>query len=394
MRIIIIFVIASLLTFYSCQKENNTNTGAAYNCNFSFTDSSSHNPNHAKYQALLNSFTGDGVVGITMSVYHTDKGMWVGASGKADLHNNTDMKPCNILRVGSTVKMLTATIVLKLQEEGKLNIDDKISKYLQGDNIDKIKNAGKATIRQLMQHSSGINNYIQDLKFQTASINNLIKEWTADELLRYSYNKTPYFGPDDDVRYSNSGYILLGLLIEKVEGKPLYKVFDEKIINPLGLTNTLFAGKTPVPNSIVRGYIDLYSNFNVIESTYYSGWDYYTADGGLISTTYDMNVFFRALMNGQIINAHSLNKMLSWKAPNKQPTDFFPISYGLGIFKIETPSGIAYMHSGNAIGYDANMFYFPSDGTTIIYASNSNYGKIEQFVSTKTAMEKIILATK
>jgi D-alanyl-D-alanine carboxypeptidase len=105
-------------------------------------------------------------------------------------------------------------------------------------------------------------------------------------------------------------------------------------------------------------------------------------------------VFFRALINGQIIKVNSLNKMLSWKTPNEQPADFFPISYGLGIFKIVTPKGIAYMHSGNAIGYDANMFYFPGDSTTIVYASNSNYGKIEPLVSSKTAMEKIILATK
>jgi D-alanyl-D-alanine carboxypeptidase len=375
-------------------KENNTNTPTAYDCNFSFRDSSSHNSNHQKYQALLNSITNDGVVGITMSVYHTNEGMWIGASGKADLRNNVDMKACNITRVGSIVKMFTATIVLKLQEEGKLNINDKISKYLQGDNIDRIRNANEATIRQLMQHSSGINNYIQSLQFQTASLNNLIKEWSADELLRYSYHKAPYFSPDEDVRYSNTGYVLLGLLIEKIEGKPLYQVFDEKIINPLSLVNTHFAGKNPVPNGIVRGYIDMYSNFNVIESTYYSGWDYYTADGGLISNTYDMNVFFRALMNGQIINNTSLHKMLTWKMPKEVAVDFFPIAYGLGIFKIETPKGVAYMHSGNAIGYDANIFYFPSDSTTIVYASNSNYGKIEPLVSSKAAMERIILATK
>lgn len=382
-----------LMLLTACRKGENIQP-SFYNCNLSFTDSSTISPNNAKYQNLLNSITANGVVGITMSVYQPKTGIWLGASGKADLHNNVDMKPCNITRVGSIVKMFTATVVLKLQEEGKLNIDDKIANYLQGDNINKIKNAEKATIRQLMQHSSGINNYIQSLQFQTASINDLIKEWDADALLKYSYDKAPYFSPDEDVRYSNSGYILLGLLIEKIEGKPLYKVFDEKIIYPLGLTNTQFAGKNPVPNGIVRGYIDIYSNFNVIESTYYSGWDYYTADGGLISNTYDMNVFFNALMNGQIINATSLDNMLTWKTSKEVAVDFFPISYGLGIFKIETPKGIAYMHSGNAIGYDANMFYFPSDSTTIVYASNSNYGKIEPLVSSKDAMLKIINETK
>jgi D-alanyl-D-alanine carboxypeptidase len=394
MRLTIFLAVAVLLTLYSCQKENNTNTAAAYNCNFSFNDSSSRNPNHSKYQALLNSITGDGVVGITMSVYHTGKGMWVGASGKADLHNDVDMKPCNILRAGSTIKMFTATVILKLQEEGKLNLDDKISNHLNGSNIDNIENADKATIRQLLQHSSGIFNYIQNLKFQTASLNDLLKEWKAEDLLQYSYNKKAYFKPGDDVTYSNTGYILLGLLIEKIEGKPLYQIFDEKIFIPLGLTSTQFAGKNQVPNGIVRGYIDMYSKLEVIESTYYSGWDYYTADGGLISNPYDMNIFFRALMHGRIISIASLNEMLTWKKPKEAAVDFFPISYGLGIFKIETPKGIAYMHSGNAIGYDANMFYFPSDSTTIVYASNSNYGKIEPLVSSKTAMEKIILATK
>jgi D-alanyl-D-alanine carboxypeptidase len=338
--------------------------------------------------------TASGVVGITMSVYHPATGMWTGASGKADLYNNVDMKPCNISRFGSTVKMFTATTVLKLMEEGKIRLDDKISDYLQGDMIDKIENADKVTIRQLLQHSAGIYNYIQNLKFQTASLNDFIREWHSEDLLEYAYNQHAYFNPGEDVRYSNTGYILLGLLIDKVEGKPFYKVFEEKLFNPLGLTSTKFAAEDPVPYGIVRGYIDMYSKLQVTESTYYSGWDYYTADGGLISNPYDVSVFFQALMHGEILNQGTLNEMLTWIAPNKPDPDFFPISYGLGIFKIETPDGIAYMHSGDAIGYYANMLYFPDDGTTVVYAVNSNYGKIDQFVSTKEAMEKIISITK
>ncbi len=388
-----IYFILALLSFFACRKGEIIEPDFYY-CNFNFADSSSTNPNNNKYQSLIDGMTSSGVVGITMSVYHPQTGMWTGASGKADLHNNVDMKPCNISRVGSTVKMFTATTVLLLMEEGKLNLDDKISSYLQGDVISKIENADKATIRQLLQHSSGIYNYIQNLKFQTASTNDLIREWQPDDLLKYAFNQKAYFQPDEDVRYSNTGYILLGLLIEKIEGKPFYKVFEEKLFNPLGLTLTKFAAEDPVPDGIVRGYIDLYSNLQVIESTYFSGWDYYTADGGLISNPCDLSIFFQALMNGQIINSASLNKMLVWKAPKEQSADFFPIFYGLGIFKIETPGGIAYMHSGDAIGYYANMLYFPADSTTIIYAANSNYGKIDQYVSTKEAMEKIIDVTK
>jgi D-alanyl-D-alanine carboxypeptidase len=382
------FIIAVLLIF-SCRKGEDI-APEFYHCNFTFADSSSANPNREIYQTLLNNMTSSGVVGVTMSVFQTASGMWIGADGKADLHNNVAMKPCNISRVGSVVKMFTATTVLMLAEEGKLNLDDKISDYLQGDVISKIENADKATIRQLLQHTSGIYNYIQNLQFQTASLNDLIREWKPYDLLRYAYGKKAYFQPGEDVRYSNTGYIMLGMLIEKAEGKPFYTVFNEKIFTPLGLNMTRFATEDPVPDGIVRGYVDLYSNLQVIESTYFSGWDYYTADGGLISNPYDLNEFFRALMNGQLLNSVSLNEMLTWQTPQEADPEFFPISYGLGIFRIETPQGTAYMHSGDAIGYYANMLYFPDDKTTIVYAVNSNYGKIDHIISTREAMEGII----
>ena len=287
MRVFITFIMAMLI-MASCRKAEDIQP-AFYECDINYNDSSSVNPDNSVYQKILDDITGSGVVGVTMSVYTKEYGMWLGTSGKADLHNNIDLKVCNITRVGSIVKTFTATVILKLQEEGKISLDDKISEYLNGDFINKIENADEATIRQLMQHSSGIYNYIDNLRFQTASLNDLIREWRAEDLLKYAFHKHAYFQPGEDVRYSNTDYILLGLLIEKIEGKPLYQVFDEKIINPLGLTNTQFAGKDPVPDGIIRGYVDLYSNLQVIETTYFSGWDYYTADGGLISNPFDLN---------------------------------------------------------------------------------------------------------
>jgi len=385
----LLILLMAILFLYACREGENIDP-SFYTCEFSFPDSSLTQPEHQQYQNLLDEIISNGVVGITMSVYKPQSGMWVGAGGMADLHNTVSMQPCNISRVGSTVKMYTAVTVLKLQEEGKLNLDDKITDYLDGDVIDKIENADEATIRQLLQHSSGIYNYIQNLVFQTASTNDLIREWKPEDLLQYAYHKNAYFPPGDDVAYSNTNYIMLGMLIEKIEGKPFYDVFEEKLFSPLGLTLTQFAAEDPVPDGIVRGYIDLYSNLQVLESTYFSGWDYYTADGGLISNPYDMNRFFLELMRGHVINTNSLDEMQTWITPKEQDSEFFPIQYGLGIFRIETPQGIAYMHSGDAIGYYANMIYFPDDSTTIVYAVNSNYGKIDQFVSTQAAMENII----
>jgi len=386
-----ITVLLALWLLSGC-REGETIEPDFYNCSTYVLDSSLTNPNQEKYQQLLDDIVAEGPVGMLMSVYQPSSGMWTGASGQADLHNSVEMTPCNITRVGSTVKMFTAVTVLILQEEGKLDLDDKIADYLEGDVIGKIENADQATIRQLLQHSSGIYNYIQNLVFQTASFNDLIKEWKPEELLEYAYNKSAYFAPGEDVEYSNTNYILLGMLIDKVEGKPFYDVFEEKIFLPLGLSKTQFAAEDPIPDGIVRGYIDLYSNLQVLESTYFSGWDYYTADGGLISNPYDMNIFFQALMNGQIINTNSLNEMLDWKTPKEQDPEFFDIQYGLGIFTMQTDQGLAYFHSGDAIGYYANMIYFPDDSTTIVYASNSNYGKIDQSISTQSAIATILEA--
>ncbi|SFC03220.1 D-alanyl-D-alanine carboxypeptidase [Flexibacter flexilis DSM 6793] len=389
-NIFVVFLFVLLLM--ACEKSE-TIDPETYSCSFNFTDNSANHPKAQQYQATVNEIVSKGTVGIMMSVYHPNSGQWLGAAGKADINNNIAMQPCMTSRMGSTIKMFTATVTMLLYQEHKINLDEKISNYLKASYIHKIRNAETATIRQLLQHSSGIYNYIQNPKFQTASMNDLKREWRAGDLLPYAYHQPAYFAAGTDVRYSNTNYILLGLLIEQIEGQPLHEVFEKRIFNPLGMTKSLFAAKNPVPNNIARGYIDLYSNFKIIESTYFSGWDYYTADGGLISNPYDMSLFFRKLINGEIISQPLLNEMLTWKTPKEQDADFFPIAYGLGIFKMTTAKGDVYFHSGDAIGYYANMMYIPSSKSVIVYAVNSNYGKLDEWVSTKKAIEKILEST-
>ena len=376
------------LCFISCQKDELL-APDVFDVNVSFTDSSATHVEHLKFQKLLEDIKGSGVPGVSMSVHDPIRGMWLGTSGKADLKNNIDLKVGHITRVGSTVKTFTATTILLLQEEGKLSLDDRITDYLTDHEIRDLENADIATIRQLLDHSSGIYNYIGNLQFQTASLNDLVKEWTPEELMDFARGQNAYFKPGEDAEYSNTNYILLGMIISKIENKPFYEVFEEKIFIPLGLNFTQFAAQNPVPDNIIRGYADLYSNLNVINVTYYSGWDYYTADGGLISNPHDLNIFFTSLMNGEIVSPSSLDQMMDWIEPNEEDTEFFPIAHGLGIFKMETQWGEAYFHSGDAIGYYANMVYFPDQETTICWAVNGNYGRIDEFTSTKEAMENI-----
>lgn len=377
-----IFVLLAL----SCEKDE-VFSPTFYACDPSLINN--NHPNSEKYDNLIREIVNSGVPGMMLSVHDDENGYWTNAFGFADLASGIPLAPCNITRVGSTVKTFTAVTILLLQEKGLLNIDDPITDYLSDTDIKGLENASQSSIRQLLLHSSGIFNYIQNLQFQTASLNDLIKIWRPAELLDYARNKNSYFPPGTDVKYSNTNYILLGMIIKRVTGKPFYTVFEEEIFEPTGLTSTQFAAADPVPDGIIRGYVDLYSNLNLINATYYSGWDYFTADGGLISNSYDLAIFMTQLFQGNLLNQESLNEMMSWTAPKSEYGDGFETFYGLGVFRIETAYGPAYLHSGDAIGYFASMVYFPDQAVTISWAVNANYGKVDELTQSKEAMEHI-----
>lgn len=372
----------------SCEKDE-VLPEAFYQCqNFAIQNDPSH-PKAEVYTALVNGLTGQGLPGIMMTVHDHEHGYWAGASGMADIASGIALKPCHITRVGSTVKTFTAVSIFLLQEDGLLSINEPVSKYLTQEEIAGLKNADHSTIRQLLQHSSGIYNYIQNLKFQTASLNDLTRAWHADDLLDYARGQDAYFAPGENVLYSNTNYILLGMIIEKVTGRPFYDFFQERIFKPLGMNFTTFAATDPVPDGIIRGYVDFYSNLNTINATNYSGWDYFTADGGLISNANDLTIFLTSLFNGQILLDSSLTEMMNWQEPKENASGGFKTYYGLGIFRIDTEFGPAYLHSGDAIGYFATMAFFPNQNVTISWAVNGNYGKLDQFSQSKEAMENI-----
>jgi D-alanyl-D-alanine carboxypeptidase len=382
-----VITILILFLHVSCEKDT-TYPESFYACSGTISDNPAY-PKAEALQIIIDEMAASGVPGVMLTVHDSVNGYWSGAAGYADLASKVKMQPCQLTRVGSTVKTFTAVSLFLLQEDEKLDLDDPVNEYLTADVLRGLQNADKCTIRQLMQHSSGIYNYIQNLKFQTASLNDLPKTWTPDELLAYARGKDAYFKPGTDVMYSNTNYVLLGMIIEKVTGMPYDEFFEERIFTPLGLDFTACASADPVPEGIVRGYVDFYSKMDLINSTYFSGWDYYTADGGLISNAYDLNRFMTGLFSGEILSGSSLAEMLSWQTPKEEYGEGFQTDYGLGIFKILTDHGPAYIHSGDAIGYYATMVYFPEQKITISWAVNGNYGKLDDLSQSKAAMERV-----
>ena len=375
------------LSFFSCSKDTCVDLSHEYTYTW---DNSASDPDNDKYLALLTDMTSQGVPGVMMAINRGEGDIWLGSSGYSSLSSMTPMMSDNRTRVGSTVKTFTAVTILQLYEEGKLSLDAPVSQYLDSRQIKDIENADKATIRQLLNHSSGIYNYIQDLRFQTASMNDLTREWQPDELLSYARGRKPYFAPGTDCRYSNTGYILLGMVIEKICGRPFYKEFEDRIFRPLGLDETAFASEDPVPSDLVRGYVDFFSTMKLLESTWYSGWDYHTADGGLLSNPYNLTLFMQGLFDGRLLKSETLSEMLTWKTPSENDPEYYRMAYGLGIFRYSTEKGDIYGHSGDAIGYYAIMLYDPQTGTSISWAVNGNYGKLDAIFSSKQTMDRIL----
>jgi len=386
-----VLTILLLFGLLSCEKDS-AYPESFYACSGEISLDNPGHPRASVLQSILDDMAASGIPGVMLTVHDSVNGFWSGSSGYADLASGVNMLPCQRTRVGSTVKTFTAVSVLLLQEEGKLSIDDPVTDYLSSSELKGLQNADKCTIRQLLQHSSGMFNYIQNLKFQTASLNDLPKVWTPGELLLYARGKDAYFAPGTDVLYSNTNYVLLGMIIEEVTGRPYDEFFRERIFAPLGMVFTGCAATDPVPYGLVRGYVDFYSKKDLINSTYYSGWDYYTADGGLISNAFDLNLFMTRLFSGDVLSQASLNEMLSWQTPKETYGDGFETDYGLGIFRIHTGNGMAYIHSGDAIGYFATMIYFPQQKVTLTWAANGNYGKLDAITQSKEAMERVFAA--
>ena len=283
--ILIILGFTLLASFSSCEK---TDDALPYtNCNI---DENINHPNAANYQKIIDDFLAAGVPGVSVTV-RSPEGTWNKAGGKADLKNNIDLTPCHALRGGSTTKVFAATTILILQDEGVLSIDDKINKYIPSSITDNIENANDVTIKQLLNMTSGIKDYL-GLKSTLGTLNLSNEKKSAEENLETIYNKSANFNPGEEILYSNSNYLLAALVIKYATGKTANEVVQEKLIDRLGLSNTYVS--TATPENLTRCYYDIYDNgymkdVTEIDMNAVGGED--MLDGGIITCSNDLTIF-------------------------------------------------------------------------------------------------------
>ncbi|MFJ7991172.1 serine hydrolase domain-containing protein [Peribacillus frigoritolerans] len=271
---------------------------------------------------------------------------WGYAAGIADLSTKKPMKTDFRFRIGSVTKTFTATVVLQLAGENRLNLDDSIEKWLPGVIQGNGYDDKQITIRQLLNHTSGIAEYTRSKDFDMMDTK---KSYTVEELVKMGISLPPDFAPGKGWSYSNTGYVVLGILIEKVTGNSYAEEIENRIIEPLELSNTFLPGNSSVipGTKHARGYIQPDGASELKDVTYYNP-SMGSSAGDMISTADDLNKFFSYLLGGKLLKEQQLKQMLT-----AVPTGTAELGeYGLGISKTKLPNGVSiWGHGGTIPGF-------------------------------------------
>lgn len=289
--------------------------------------------------------------GMSAGVYVPGQGVWTGVSGLSYAGHpiTADME----FGLASNSKLFTAVVMLILAEKNILSLDDHLYKWLP-----KYKNIDpNATIRQLLNHTSGIDDMFST-QAQLDSINkNPLRAWTPEEVL--GWIGPMKFTPGTNFWYSNTNYILAGMIAKKVTGKHISKLIREYILDPYQLTNTYYDVEETVQGTISHRW---YNNVDYHDTSRISLNTAGGPAGSLFSTPADMVNWYNKLLSGQILNANSLAQMVNFIPPG---------SYGLGISTINIFNTTLWGHGGNTIGYRTRMFYDPCMKVAVCGLSNS-----------------------
>jgi D-alanyl-D-alanine carboxypeptidase len=266
------------------------------------------------------------------------------AAGYADLQTSTPMRASDGFRIASVTKTFVATIVLELEAEGRLDIDEPVARRLPGI----VPNGSAITIRELLNHTSGLFDYSADDAHTQAVIADPGRRWSPHELLSVAFAHPALFRPGTSWFYSNTDYVVLGLLVEAVTGRPLEEELQERIVDPLGLRATSFDVDPVVHDPFAHGYVGPHPGLPIAAGTLLDvtallspsfGW----GAGNMASNAANVTRFFVALLRGQLLPPAQLAEMRTGSAANS--------NYGLGLRRVYTSCGTAYGHEGDYPGY-------------------------------------------
>ncbi|MFE7190448.1 serine hydrolase domain-containing protein [Kitasatospora sp. NPDC057541] len=276
---------------------------------------------------------------------------WRGAAGTADLATGQPAGSDGRFRIGSVTKTFVSTVVLQLVGEGRLRLDDPVERHLPG----VVPNGGAITVRQLLNHTSGLFNYTDDERFQVrteADLQDFVygtwryRDYQPQQLAAVSAEHPPYFAPGQSWHYSNTNYVLAGMIVRKVTGHTWQHEVERRIVRPLHLDDTLFPGsETGFGGPHAHAYVDMPTSPADITRLNPSLVD---AAGNGISTTSDLDRFHAALFGGKLLRPAEMAALT-----NTVPTTIGGGRYGLGVLRLDLGPGCepAWGHDGSLAGW-------------------------------------------
>jgi len=305
------------------------------------------------------------VPGMSAAIIFPDGSMWSGESGLAEISPARNVSTDTPFVAGSITKTFIAATIMQLVDEGQLSLDDPLSNWLAD-----FPRADQIRLRMLLSHTSGVFNLYEDSDYYRLVVERPHRTWMPQDVLDRLV-EAPYCDPGTCYHYSNTGFILLGLVIEAQTGRPLGTVFRERFLTPLGLNATYFQGDGPPPASSARGYkasgggniaIDDGSAYRPTESEGTVIW----AAGGIVASAPDLARWGQTLYGGDVISADSLAQMTDFVL-RPQPQGGY---YGLGT-RMRMFDGIAMEgHTGTLRAFNAAMWYLPSLDLTVVVMTN------------------------
>lgn len=320
-----------------------------------------------KIQQIIDNTTSKKISGVIVHINSPEHGYWIGTSGYADLLTKKPINKKNVFSLASIGKTYTATAVLNLIENGKLQLDDPIKKYLPKEVIEGLVGAEKVTIRNLLGHTSGFYNYNRNPELNELYLSGNLKLDTLthiNTLRRYAYGKVYPDAIHGTYNYCSTNYLLLSMIMDKVTPKG-HISYVEELLKKHGFNHTFY--KKPPSNNELQYYgdINLDKNLENLTSQTIETTNWYSGDDGIYATIEDACNFLTQLIKGNILKEKTVKKMMTWN-DDKNP------DYGLGLMANKgLPYNFLVGHSGRGIGVTTDLYYFPNQDITVAIFSNT-----------------------
>ncbi|MFB8213645.1 serine hydrolase domain-containing protein [Streptomyces anulatus] len=302
----------------------------------------------ARLRALLHRLTTvDGAPGASVEM-RDRRGSAVLTDGVADIEPRTPLDPDSRFRIGSMTKTFTATALLLLVEEKRVHLDAPVERYLPGVVRGHGNDGRRITVRQLLQHTSGLPDFLDHFDPRDIVMDPLAHRDPLD-LVNIALAHPPEFAPGAGWSYSNTGYLLVGMIIERVTGNTYGEEIERRVIEPLGLSETSVPGDDPtIPGPHPRGYVRPGDDAPLLDITAVNP-SVGGAAGGMISSGSDVNRFLGALLGGELLHPAQLREMMRTRPTGGSDGR----RYGLGLESKPLPRGGRYWgHTGDFLGYE------------------------------------------